>query len=159
MTPMIFVFGSNLAGRHGKGAALYARQHHGAIYGVGVGPQGSSYAIPTKGHKLEVLPIEAIKAHVDDFLEYARQNPQLQFQVTAIGCGLAGYKPAQIAPLFLLAPSNCHLPDEFRHALESASLAAVKSNSSYRVPAIARAREAIARQSNTSTAAVKRRPS
>lgn len=155
---MIFVFGSNLAGRHGKGAALYARQHHGAIYGVGAGPQGSSYAIPTKGHKLEVLPIDVIKTHVDDFLEYATHNPHLQFQVTAIGCGLAGYKPTQIAPLFRLAPSNCQLPDEFRQVLARASFEAERGSSEYRSPAIVRARESIAGKGGTSATAMRKRP-
>lgn len=69
----IFVFGSNLAGRHGKGAALYAREHYGAVYGVGVGPTGSAYAIPTKDGKLRTLPLDQIKKHVDAFLAYAAQ--------------------------------------------------------------------------------------
>ncbi|HTU17552.1 MAG TPA: hypothetical protein VMG10_05765 [Gemmataceae bacterium] len=97
---MIFVFGSNLAGRHGKGAALYARQHHGAIYGQGVGLQGSSYAIPTKDEHIRTLPLERIAEYVEEFKALARAYPDLTFQVTAIGCGLAGYKPHQIAPMF-----------------------------------------------------------
>jgi Domain of unknown function (DUF7007) len=113
----IFVFGSNLAGRHGKGAALFARQHRGAIYGQSVGLQGDSYAIPTKDEQLRTLPLDRIKAHVDDFLLFAGAHPALTFQVTAIGCGLAGYKPAQIAPLFADAPGNCMLASEFLHAL------------------------------------------
>jgi hypothetical protein len=72
----IFVFGSNLAGRHGKGAALYARQHHGAIYGQGVGLQGSSYAIPAKDEHLRSLPLEAIRRHVDDFKRFCRRPPR-----------------------------------------------------------------------------------
>lgn len=111
---MIFVFGSNLAGRHGKGAALYARQHHGAIYGLGVGRQGDSYAIPTKDERLRVLPLDVIHDHVRDFIEYASANPGLQFQVTAIGTGLAGYTHEQIAPMFSGAPRNCKLPAEWR---------------------------------------------
>jgi len=109
----IFVFGSNLGGRHGKGAALSALQHHGAIYGQGIGLQGSSYAIPTKDAKLQTLPLDEIQTHVDEFLAFARANPQVRFQVTAIGCGLAGYKPSQIAPMFKGAPGNCDLPLEF----------------------------------------------
>lgn len=97
---MIYVFGSNLAGRHGKGAALYARQKHGAIYGQGVGLQGNAYAIPTKDEHLRVLPIERIKPYIDEFLVYAAANPNLQFFVTAVGCGLAGYQPSEIMPLF-----------------------------------------------------------
>jgi hypothetical protein len=111
--PSVFVFGSNLAGRHGKGAALAAQKHHGAIYGQGSGRQGNSYAIPTKGHKLEVLPLDEIGRHVDAFLDYARANPTDTFQLTPIGCGLAGYQPYQIAPYFRDAPSNVLLPIAF----------------------------------------------
>jgi len=107
----VFVFGSNLAGRHGKGAALFARQHHGAIYGLGIGEQGSSYAIPTKGFKLEVLRLDEIKVFVQEFIDYANARPDATFNVTRIGCGLAGYKDEQIAPLFAHAPPNCKLPE------------------------------------------------
>lgn len=110
---MIFVFGSNLAGRHGKGAALHARQNYGAIYGNGVGMQGQSYAIPTKGFQLEVLPLDRIETHVQMFIVFAHYNPDLTFGVTAIGCGLAGYKPEQIAPFFRNSPANVILPPEF----------------------------------------------
>ncbi|MFA7504683.1 MAG: hypothetical protein WCZ28_08275 [Burkholderiaceae bacterium] len=116
----VFVFGSNLAGRHGKGAALWARRHHGAIYGRGVGPQGNSYAIPTKDHRLRVLPLHAIQAHVADFLALARRRPHVAFELTPIGCGLAGYRPEQIAPMFSDAPANVFLPDAFRAVLEAA---------------------------------------
>lgn len=115
----VFVFGSNLAGRHGKGAALWARQHRGAIYGQGVGPQGRAYAIPTKDRQLRVLPLAAIRGHVDDFLGYARRRAELRFEVTPIGCGLAGYRPDQIAPMFAAAPANVILPDAFRTVLAS----------------------------------------
>lgn len=108
--PAIFVFGSNLAGRHGKGAALFALQHRGAIRGVGIGPQGSAYAIPTKDGSLRTLPLPTIQAHVATFLQYAAANPALQFQVTRIGCGLAGYRDEQIQPMFANAPANCMLP-------------------------------------------------
>ena len=114
---MIFVFGSNLAGRHGAGAALYARQHHGAVYGNGIGLQGNSYAIPTKGHRLEVLPLTQIEWHVKTFLRVARSMPSTQFKLTAIGCGLAGYKPSDIAPMFKDAPPNVELPPEFKKEL------------------------------------------
>lgn len=113
MTP-IFVFGSNLAGRHGKGAALHARQYHGAIYGQGTGIQGNSYGIPTKGHKLEQLPLTEICAHVDNFIDFAEEHPEMTFNVTRIGCGLAGYTDAQIAPMFADAPYNCNLPEGWR---------------------------------------------
>lgn len=107
---MIFVFGSNLAGRHGKGAALAARTEHGAQYGVGVGPTGNAYAIPTKGRTLVTLPLAVIEHHVAEFLKYAYAHPELEFNVTRIGCGLAGYRDAQIAPFFAGAPANVHLP-------------------------------------------------
>ena len=113
MPRTIFVFGSNLAGRHGKGAALYARQHHGATYGQGEGLQGDSYAIPTKDAQLRTLPLDAIAKHVEAFLTFARQF-NATFYVTRIGCGLAGYTDAQIAPMFANAPSNCILPDGWR---------------------------------------------
>lgn len=111
---MIFVFGSNLAGRHGKGAALFAREHHGAQYGVGVGRTVNSYAIPTKGFNMRPLSLEQIYAHVQEFIRYAEVNPDLEFQVTRVGCGLAGYTDEQIGPMFITAPSNCHLPDEWK---------------------------------------------
>jgi hypothetical protein len=118
-TTPVFVFGSNLAGRHGKGAALWARQHRGAIYGQGVGRQGISYAIPTKDHQLHVLPLELIRGYVDEFLRYASRCANLRFEVTPIGCGLAGYRPDQIAPMFANAPSNVTLPSAFRAVLTS----------------------------------------
>ena len=112
MTP-IFVFGSNLAGRHGKGAALWAKHHRGAIQGRGEGPQGSSYAIPTKDGNLRVLPLKKIAVYVGWFLTYARAHPELIFELTPIGCGLAGYRPEDIAPLFLDAPPNVITPAQF----------------------------------------------
>jgi hypothetical protein len=110
----IFVFGSNLAGRHGKGAALFARQQRGAIYGQGIGRQGGSYAIPTKDVSLRTLSLRDIRGYVNGFIAYAIRNRDLQFQLTPIGCGLAGYKPADIAPLFEHAPANVIRPDEFK---------------------------------------------
>lgn len=113
----IFVFGSNLAGRHGKGAALFARTSRGAIYGCGVGPQGHSYAIPTKDHDLRPLPVAAIARYVGGFLAHARNHPGLLFELTPIGCGLAGHAPAEIAPLFAAAPANVLLPETFKRFL------------------------------------------
>ena len=115
----IFVFGSNQAGRHGKGAALYARLERGAIYGQGEGLQGQSYAIPTKGRALDRLPLAQIEQHVGRFLAFAEAHPELTFEVTPIGCGLAGYRPEQIAPMFALAPSNVMLPPEFQSTPDS----------------------------------------
>jgi hypothetical protein len=116
MTREIFVFGSNLKGMHGAGSALEALTNHGAIRGKGVGPQGNSYAIPTKNHFLNVLPIDTIKNYVDNFIEYAKDHPEDTFNIVAIGCGLAGYLPEDIAPLFHKAPENCILPIEFQNA-------------------------------------------
>lgn len=113
----IFVFGSNKAGRHGKGAAKTARMKFGAEYGVGIGRTGDCYAIPTKDYSLNVLPLSEIEIHVNEFLTYAIRNPKLKFLVTEIGCGYAGYYPSEIAPLFKdvisLEISNVYLPSRF----------------------------------------------
>ena len=114
---MIFVFGSNLAGIHGAGAALQAVKEYGAIYGHGIGRQGSSYGIPTKGHGIQTLPLGNIGEHVLDFLSYAREHGDEEFFVTRIGCGLAGYKDEDIAPMFVDAPSNCDLPWNWEAAI------------------------------------------
>lgn len=109
----IFVFGSNLAGRHGRGSAKEAYEKHGAEYGEGIGPYGLSYAIPTKDKDLNILPLERIKPHVLVFLDYARAHPRHEFNVVAIGCGLAGYSPEDIKPMFAGSPENVNLPKEF----------------------------------------------
>lgn len=88
---IVFVFGSNLAGRHGKGAAYYAMKHFGAEYGVGVGRTGNAYAIPTKDANLRVLSWEAVSVHIKEFFRYAKENPDTFFIFTAIGTGLAGF--------------------------------------------------------------------
>jgi hypothetical protein len=108
----IFVFGSNLSGHHGRGAALTAKHPYGARQYVGVGPQGRAYALATKGARTPeghypVLPLDDIKWRVDNFLDYARFRPHETFLVTRIGCGLAGYTDEQIAPMFISAPENC----------------------------------------------------
>jgi hypothetical protein len=113
MSKEIFVFGSNLAGIHGAGSALEARRKHGAQIGCGRGRMYDSYAIPTKDKHLFTLAISEIAFYVQEFIQYARDNPDLHFRIVAIGCGLAGYTPAQIGPLFRDAPENCILPDEF----------------------------------------------
>lgn len=109
----VFVFGSNLAGRHGRGSALEAKMKHGAQYGKGVGRQGNSYAIPTKGLNLQTLPASEIAKHVKDFIDYASVNWTDTFNVVAIGCGLAGYLAHEIGPMFKDAPKNVKLPPEF----------------------------------------------
>jgi hypothetical protein len=128
----IFVFGSNLGGRHGAGAAAYAVQHFGAIPGVGVGPQGQSYAIPTKGvHLNVVLPLHIINRYVDQFADYVKlldmyegmakrldAESMYEFQVTRIGCGYAGYRDEQIAPMFAqVTPVMCTFDTAWRHWL------------------------------------------
>ncbi len=112
-TARVFVFGSNLAGRHGKGAALEARFRHGARLGVGEGPTGNAYAIPTKTGDLRTRSLDDIRGSILRFKTYALSRPDLTFQVTRIGCGLAGYRDDQIGPMFSDAPSNCLLPEEW----------------------------------------------
>lgn len=106
----IFVFGSNLQGIHAGGAARTAHTHFGAVMGKGVGLQGQSYAIPTMQGG-----VETIKPYVDEFLTFASQHPELHFLVTPIGCGIAGFEPDDIAPLFVAAKKieNISLPEEF----------------------------------------------
>lgn len=110
----IFVFGSNLAGIHGAGSAAHALESHEAIWGVGVGLQGNSYAIPTKDKNLESLEIEEISKYVAVFLVFAVMNPEMTFNVVKIGCGLAGFTEAQMKPLFAGAPANVNLPKGWR---------------------------------------------
>jgi hypothetical protein len=114
MNPTIFVFGSNLAGRHGAGAALFAIKNHGAIYGRGIGIQGNSYGIPTKDKDLKTLPLSIIKIYVLDFINFASTHSDMMFNITRIGCGLAGYKDSDITPMFKDVPPNCILPIEWR---------------------------------------------
>lgn len=114
----VFVFGSNLAGIHGAGAALAALHKYGAIYWIGFGPMGNSYAIPTKDEEFNVLPKDRIAQYVNAFLAYAEANPNKKFFVTAIGTGYAGYTHGDIAPLFSLM-SNVNYPLEWKPFLES----------------------------------------
>ncbi len=110
----IFVFGSNLAGIHGKGAALHAKRHYGAVTGVAIGHIGHSYAIPTKDHRLRPLDLGQIEHFIKGFIAYAQNHPVLEFNVTQVGCGLAGFKKEQIAPMFIFAPSNCWFDPEWK---------------------------------------------
>lgn len=111
----VFVFGSNLAGMHGGGAARVARLRFGAVMGKGVGIQGRSYAIPTMQGGTET-----IRPYVNDFIAYAKEHPELTFLVTPIGCGIAGFEPEDIAPLFEKASNveNIWLPKSFWEVLE-----------------------------------------
>ena len=106
----IFVFGSNLEGQHGGGAALLAYRKWGAIWGQGVGLQGQTYGIPTMQGG-----VETIAPYVDEFIRFAQEHPKLIFLVTEIGCGIAGFRPEEIAPLFKEAVKveNIHLPQRF----------------------------------------------
>ena len=106
----IFVFGSNLAGAHGGGAARVAYKYFGAVMGQGVGLQGQSYAIPTMQGG-----VETIKPYVDEFIQFAVEHPEYKFLVTRIGCGIAGFWPDEIAPLFIDAIDieNVILPKDF----------------------------------------------
>lgn len=108
-----FVFGSNRLGIHGAGAARWAREHRGAVAGQGEGRQGCAYAIPTKATPRRVLPLAEIRGAVDRFRAHAIEHPTEIFEVTPIGCGLAGYRPTDIAPFFDGAPPNCWLPESF----------------------------------------------
>lgn len=109
----IFVFGSNEAGRHGLGAARYALHHFDAEWRVGIGRTGRCYAIPTKDRSITTLPLDRIREYVQQFLAYAKEHPELEFLVTEIGCGLAGYNPHQIGPMFAGATENVKLPEGF----------------------------------------------
>lgn len=120
MSAEIFVFGSNLEGIHKKGSALKAYNEYGAILGCGEGMQGRSYAIPTKETPWVNLPLITINCYVAKFMAFAKGSPELMFNVTAIGCGLAGYEASNIAPMFRLATDlhNIRLPKEFLHYLD-----------------------------------------
>ena len=111
----IFVFGSNLSGHHGGGAALLAMNKWGAIWGQGVGLQGQTYGIPTMQGG-----VETIRPYVDEFIQFANKHPEMTFLVTEIGCGIAGFTPQEIAPLFAKATTteNIHLPQRFWDLLE-----------------------------------------
>ena len=116
----IFVFGSNTSGRHGKGAAKLACRW-GARYGKGVGLWGRTYAIPTKPDNLSrTLSTKEIAKYVESFIDYATEHQKLNFLVTEIGCGLAGLKPDDVAPMFIRAIHlpNVHLPKRFWIAIE-----------------------------------------
>lgn len=110
----IFVFGSNLQGMHGGGAARLAHEKFGAIWGQGVGLQGQSYGIPTMHGG-----VDAIKPYVDEFIEFAKSHPELTFLVTRIGCGIAGFRDEEIAPLFkeCIEMENVCLPRSFHSIL------------------------------------------
>ena len=111
----IFVFGSNLEGLHGGGAALLAYERFGAVWGQGTGLQGKSYGIPTMHGGVDV-----IAPYVDEFIAFAREHKGLKFLVTEIGCGIAGFTVEEMAPLFrkALDEVNIYLPQRFIDILE-----------------------------------------
>lgn len=116
----IFVFGSNLSGIHGKGAAKFAMKH-GAKYYQAYGLQGNTFAIPTKDKLImHTLGLDVIEQYVIKFIKFAQSNPQYKFLVTEIGCGLAGLTPKEIAPLFknAISVNNIYLPYTFWNILK-----------------------------------------
>ena len=113
----IFVFGSNEAGRHGAGAAKAAHRLYGAVYGVADGLVGRCYGIPTKDYNLLLLDLNEIGRNVKEFVDFTYAHPELEFFVTSVGCGLAGYMVRQIAPMFRHA-QHCSFPDHWRLYLD-----------------------------------------
>ena len=109
----VFVFGSNASGAHGGGAARFAHERFGAVWGQVEGPQGQSYGIDTMSG-LEVLAEQAAR-----FLEFAREHPELRFLMTEVGCGIAGYTPEQVAGYFAGAPENVVLPESFVRVIDA----------------------------------------
>ena len=104
----IFVFGSNLAGIHGAGAAAYAHKNYGAAWGVGEGLTGESYALPTKGRAIETIPLAYVGSAIHRFADFARGHPEMLFHLTPVGCGLAGFSRGEIWALLMAAsiPAN-----------------------------------------------------
>lgn len=125
----IFVFGSNKEGMHGGGAARIAYEDFGAEWGVGIGMTGQCYAIPTMDRSIDI-----IRRHVDDFTAYAKSHPALTFLVTPIGCGIAGWRVEEIAPLFNAAAelANVALPESFWKVLKMSDMDAIISRHSVR---------------------------
>lgn len=109
----VFVFGSNAGGLHGGGAARSAHQRFGAVWGEGHGHHGQSYAIDT------MSGLDTLAAEARTFLSYAAEHPELRFLLTPVGCGIAGYTPAEVAPLFSGAPANVCVPASFALHLQT----------------------------------------
>ena len=114
----IFVFGSNLAGLHGLGAALVAKHMYGAEQGTGQGLTGSAYAIPTKDRWLRSRTLYEIKRSIGEFVRFTHEHPNLKFFVTRVGCGLAGYHDADISVMFRGANTNCSFAKQWRKYLQ-----------------------------------------
>ena len=118
-TGEIFVFGSNLAGIHGAGAAREALVTYGAIFGRGLGFVGQSYALPTKNHLIDSMDFKCVKMFIEMFTDFSRAKRHEKFFVTAVGTGLAGYKDSDIAPLFKGVGNNCNMPIQWKEYLEN----------------------------------------
>lgn len=114
----VFVFGSNLAGTHAGGAAKMANIYFGAMKGVGRGWSGQSFAIPTMNEHLQQMPLSQIEHYVEDFKIYTKNHPKLKYFITSIGCGVAGYKVEEIAPMFKGISQNVIFPASFRPFVE-----------------------------------------
>ncbi len=112
----VFVFGSNLLGIHGAGAAWYASQKLGAEFGIGEGLTGRTYALPTCYRPGEPVTLEELAVYVDNFLRFAEQHPETRFFVSAVGCGIAGFSEEEVSYIFqeLGTPDNCDLPPGWR---------------------------------------------
>ena len=123
----IFVFGSNTAGRHGKFAALTAKENFGAIYFVPEGIQGQSYAIPTCDSYYKALDLNTIRQSINKFTEFAKAHPELTFWVTKLGCGSAGHHPSHVGAMFSEAKKlpNVVLPLEFVKAIADRRVAKI----------------------------------
>lgn len=115
---VIFVMGSNRRGIHGAGSARDALRHFGAVWGIGEGLQGQTYALPTCDIPGEGLTLQQIQTHVETFKKVVFNNPRLSFMVTAVGCGYAGYTAVDIAPLFK-GLERCWFPESWRRYIES----------------------------------------
>lgn len=121
----VFVFGSNLSGIHGGGAARAALDRYGAVWGVSEGHQGRSYAIPTVQEQIKgPLPLYEIANAVRRFLQYAYLHPELSFFVTRVGCHLAGYKNEDVAPMFRGVTDNCSMPEPWAKYLREEKISA-----------------------------------
>ncbi len=114
----VWVFGSNLSGIHGAGAAFLAKKVYEAQQGVGVGLTGQSYAIPTKDHRIRTMTLEEIRKYVNQFKDFSVSHPGMRFWVTRVGCGLARYNDSQIAPMFYGCGINCNFPESWKDYIE-----------------------------------------
>jgi hypothetical protein len=125
LSDTVFVFGSNLSGKHQDGVAAFAAKHYKAEFGIGEGPTGKSYAVPIADEHLENLPIIDIQWHVEQLLAYARTQREARFQLTRLGCGVGGFTDMQLAPMFKKTSDNLFVPGRWmaiNHQLDRARL-------------------------------------